>query len=731
MAGSKKFAFSDAVSNAVRKAADSIIKLMEDVGKDWKKPWIGGANGGEPRNISNRKYEGAMNRLLLSVHAARKGEIPVYMTFKQAQEEGVKINKGAQSVPVFYWQRVKKDQEGKIVPEKQLAKMTEAEKDALKDSAFFKYSNVFNVADTNLKEIKPERYEQLKGEVKVAKDAEGMYKNAALDRMIEKQEWIVPIHTKMSNEAFYSPADDSITLPEKRQFKKGNNVEDVYLSGMEYYGTALHEMTHSTGTSTRLNRDMSGTFGDKSYAKEELVAEFTAAVVGKNLGFDKTIQENNAKYLNGWIGVLKQEPTFMIKIMSDMNHAAQMLQAEIAKQEVKLQNKEGKTAVDIQEQYARINAQYPYAVDTPQKRNIVERIKQADQIVADYNKNIENHYGKDFLMSKRAGEEIIPQEVYRNSANISRKEGEKLDFSFVERFGIADQVKVKEFEKVMNKIDQTLEEGKWWVNGIEVEMSKHYKEERANYDNLLVLLDKKGEWTEEKKDFIVGKVEEKREGFLNYIDAKFDQLEQYSGVYMQMKADEVIKEMDEKANRNEQLKSDLLGYLEEKFHTEVNVYGIHPDERKILESNIKTAKEFVLLHVDDLDFLEKAFKNPSLYERFHKQINDLSQDYSKIEKWEESFYLNGKDWKEKVEVEKEVSNIAMVHMKNGDWAVRAKVHGEDTGLMKVDRKDAITFLAIEDVHVKQIFGKDLVKSTLEAKANKVENSLNGSTKLKL
>jgi hypothetical protein len=101
---------------------------------------------------------------------------------------------------------------------------------------------------------------------------------------------------------------------------------------MEYYSSALHEMAHSTGTESRLNRVKGDRFGDPKYAKEELVAELTAANTGYALGFDKRILDNNAAYLDGWISVLKENPKFIVSVMADVNKASNMVLEAVDKQ---------------------------------------------------------------------------------------------------------------------------------------------------------------------------------------------------------------------------------------------------------------------------------------------------------------------------------------------------------------------------------------------------------------
>jgi hypothetical protein len=155
--------------------------------------------------------------------------------------------------------------------------------------------------------------------------------------MFERQEWICRVQTdKIVDGAFYSPARDIVIVPKKEQFNIGKNAEEIFKDGMEYYSSALHEMTHSTGTANRLNRDKGSKFGDAKYAKEELVAELTAAMVGNALGFDKRILNNNAAYMDGWINALREEPKFIVSVMADVNKASKMILEKIDEQKIAL-----------------------------------------------------------------------------------------------------------------------------------------------------------------------------------------------------------------------------------------------------------------------------------------------------------------------------------------------------------------------------------------------------------
>jgi hypothetical protein len=326
---------------AIAKFTEMMIARMEELkGNGWKQGWIGGnAFGDAPQNLAERTYSGA-NAFFLQMYAGMYDfKTPVFMTFLQATKEKLRINKGATSFPVVYWDLSIKDENGNRVSKEDYQLMSKSQQEKMEVFPFLKAYSVFNIDQTNLEVVNKERYDGLVDKFKAEhrEDTQGMYKNQSLDRMVEKQEWVCPIHAeKQSNDAYYTPNPDVIVVPNKSQFKKGLDQDSIYKDGMAYYATMLHEMAHSTGSPTRLNRSMSGKFGNPTYAKEELVAELTAAMVGNSMGFDKRILDNNAIYLDNWIGVLRKEPKFIVSVMADVNKAASMILAEVDKQKVKL-----------------------------------------------------------------------------------------------------------------------------------------------------------------------------------------------------------------------------------------------------------------------------------------------------------------------------------------------------------------------------------------------------------
>ena len=333
------------VDAALQRFAEMLIKRMEEMQKDWHKGWIGGGSMfGLPQNISGRTYEGS-NAFLLFLHTAENGyKAPVYMTYGQLYKEGAHVLKGEKAVPVFKWGFSIKDKDGKKVTEEEFNNMTDDEKKECKRRPFLKIYPEFNIDQTNMSEVNKEKYDAVvslfrKADVPTITD--GMYVNKAIDRMMEKQEWVCKIqYDKEEKGAYYNPAKDIVVLPTKAQFRiHPDDPEECFMDGQEYYGTALHEMAHSTGHPSRLDRLKPAAFGSPEYAKEELVAELTSAMVGNTLGFDRRISDNNVAYLQNWTSALRKEPKFIVSVMADVNKASRIIIENIDKQRIALGEK--------------------------------------------------------------------------------------------------------------------------------------------------------------------------------------------------------------------------------------------------------------------------------------------------------------------------------------------------------------------------------------------------------
>lgn len=333
------------VDAALQRFAEMLIKRMEEMQKDWHKGWIGGGSMfGLPQNISGRTYEGS-NAFLLFLHTAENGyKAPVYMTYGQLYKEGAHVLKGEKAVPVFKWGFSIKDKDGKKVTEEEFDNMTDDEKKECKRRPFLKIYPEFNIDQTNMSEVNKEKYDAVVSQFRktdVPTITDGMYVNRAIDRMMEKQEWVCKIqYDKEEKGAYYSPAKDIVVLPTKAQFRiHPDDPEECFKDGQEYYGTALHEMAHSTGHPSRLDRLKPAAFGSPEYAKEELVAELTSAMVGNTLGFDRRISDNNVAYLQNWTSALRKEPKFIVTVMADVNKASRIIIENIDKQRIALGEK--------------------------------------------------------------------------------------------------------------------------------------------------------------------------------------------------------------------------------------------------------------------------------------------------------------------------------------------------------------------------------------------------------
>lgn len=338
----------DRIDNALQKFSDMLIARMEQMKESkWKKGWTDGRTTqfGLPQNLVGRPYTGS-NAFLCQIHTTMEHyRMPVYLTIKQIRDAGGMIKKGEHSIPIFKWDLRIKGKDGKKLSESDYRNMTKEEQAECTVRPYLKVYNEWNIDQTNLEEVNKEKYDAILKRFKSEpiKDEVGMYKNEAFDNLLKEQSWVCPIEYEKFNEsAFYSPKRDQIVVPSKKQFNISNTPEDVFKDGMEFYGTTIHEMAHSTGHESRLGRDgivKIDQFGSDQYAKEELVAELTSALIGNAMGFDSRIRENNIAYLQNWIGSLKKDPKFLKSVMSDVNKSSKMVLEHIDEQRRKLGEK--------------------------------------------------------------------------------------------------------------------------------------------------------------------------------------------------------------------------------------------------------------------------------------------------------------------------------------------------------------------------------------------------------
>lgn len=295
--------------------AELMIRKIEALTEDWRQPWITDMTQGLPRNLRGTPYRAGNLLLLMILTEMEKYSAPVFLTFRQAKDEGLNIRKGASAFPVYFWKVYLRHKETrKPISSEEYGRLTAEQKKCYAAIPVVRYYPVFNIDQTDMPQTQPERYARLTEHRRPEDHSDGL-RCEALDLLVERQEWVCPVELKYSAEAFFSPSLDRIVCPLKSQFPEG----------AAFYGTLLHEMTHSTGVKERLGRSFGIRPGDEKYAREELVAEFTAALCGATLGFATTPRDENAAYLKHWLGALRQEPVYLFDILIDVNRAARMI----------------------------------------------------------------------------------------------------------------------------------------------------------------------------------------------------------------------------------------------------------------------------------------------------------------------------------------------------------------------------------------------------------------------
>ncbi|RYD71881.1 MAG: DUF1738 domain-containing protein [Sphingobacteriales bacterium] len=294
------------------RVTNRIISLIESHQVEkYTKTWIPlGAGGAMAQNpVSGTVYSG-INQLLLSFEMAENGfPLNKWLTFKQVNELKGKVLKGSKATEVVYTNYYYLDKDKKRYSFEKIQKMQQEGKDlsalGLQKHGFLKFYFVFNVMQT---ENLPTHFYDVPAAVQLTEfekdeNAEGILTRSG-----------ATIIHRIQDRAYYRPGLDDIVLPIRAQF-----------TGSEpFYRTAFHELGHWTGHKSRLNRDLTGTFGDENYAYEELIAELTTAFICAELGFSSTIT-NNVAYINSWLSALNKDTAYIIKAASNAHKAAEYI----------------------------------------------------------------------------------------------------------------------------------------------------------------------------------------------------------------------------------------------------------------------------------------------------------------------------------------------------------------------------------------------------------------------
>ena len=262
-----------------------IIQQMENGVIPWHKPWI--ASGKAISHATGKAYS-LLNQMLLG----RPGE---YVTFKQCQEAGGHVKKGEKAHMVVFWKWIEQEDE---------------ETGEVKEVPFLRYYNVFHidqcegVTAKHTSEVRfPDGAEVLEAAQEIVYDYLG-------------REGVKLSHSE-GDRAFYRPSSDEVVLPIRKQF----------VSTAEYYSTVFHELTHSTGHPSRLNRlNRAAFFGTEDYSKEELVAEIGAATLVNHVGLETDHSfRNNAAYIQNWLQVLKDDKRFIVSAAGKAEKAVNLI----------------------------------------------------------------------------------------------------------------------------------------------------------------------------------------------------------------------------------------------------------------------------------------------------------------------------------------------------------------------------------------------------------------------
>lgn len=272
-----------------------IIDQLEKGVIPWQKPWIGIGSNAAVSWAKGTPYS-ILNQILLG----KPGE---YITFKQCNQAGGKVKKGTKSRLIVFWKMLEKpvmDENGKSAigkdgqPKSQLI-------------PFLEYYNVFHINDCE--GIKPRHEARMSDVMHPVESAERVIGNYVT-------RYNIGFKHEQGDRSYYRPSTDSVTIPLMEQFK----------SIAEYYSTAFHELTHSTGHVSRLNRLEKAMFGSEIYSKEELVAEIGAASLMHEMGFEteETFQ-NSVAYIQSWLKALRNDKKMIVAAAGKAEKAAKMI----------------------------------------------------------------------------------------------------------------------------------------------------------------------------------------------------------------------------------------------------------------------------------------------------------------------------------------------------------------------------------------------------------------------
>jgi len=269
-----------------------IIAQLEEGTVPWRKSW---SESGLPQNlISKRLYRGINLLLLASLGYSEN----FFLSYKQLKEVGGMVKEGEKAHIVVYWNW--------ILEHMELGERPSDHSGSAKKIPFLRYYKVFNIAQC---EGIPERLIPT-----VTREA---YPIPACERIVEE----MPKRPKVQHRdrsPYYNPLHDYVNMPKKESFESDEG----------YYATLFHELIHSTGHHSRLNRStliQMAEFGSEPYSHEELVAEIGACYLEFKTGIIDKEFEQSAAYINGWLAKLRNDRKFIVSASSHAQKAADFI----------------------------------------------------------------------------------------------------------------------------------------------------------------------------------------------------------------------------------------------------------------------------------------------------------------------------------------------------------------------------------------------------------------------
>lgn len=288
-----------------QEVTDQIVAMLEKGTAPWQKPWEPGVLQLPLNPTTGKVYRGG-NALHLMAVAGRKGfEDPRWLTYRQAQEQGWQVRQGEKGTHIEFWQfpEHERNRESSEKTNATEPSGNENGRDEAPARMLHRIYTVFNGQQIDgIPAYSPEKTQ----EWQTVQAGERILVNSGA-RITHDQD----------DRAFYSPASDKIHLPPREAFKNAS----------DYYGTALHELSHWSGHPTRLNRETlneSYRFGDTNYAKEELRAELASVFLAAEKGIPHN-PEQHAAYVASWVQTLKNDKNEIFRAAKDAHAAADYL----------------------------------------------------------------------------------------------------------------------------------------------------------------------------------------------------------------------------------------------------------------------------------------------------------------------------------------------------------------------------------------------------------------------